>query len=72
MVVDIRPVTGSSNYTFTNITRARCILHHASPNIWGEDTANKRFLPMVARRLVDVMPRLANIRVRRTWRGCIR
>jgi sarcosine oxidase, subunit beta len=24
---------------------------------------------MVARRLIDVMPRLKNIRVRRTWRG---
>ena len=26
-------------------------------------------LPMVARRLVEVMPILSNLRVRRTWRG---
>jgi sarcosine oxidase subunit beta len=24
---------------------------------------------MIARRMVDLMPRLANVRVRRTWRG---
>ena len=28
-----------------------------------------QFLPLVARRMVDIMPRLRNIRVRRTWRG---
>jgi sarcosine oxidase subunit beta len=27
------------------------------------------FLPMVARRMVGLVPKLANIRVRRTWRG---
>ena len=27
------------------------------------------FLPMVARRMVDLMPVLANLKVRRTWRG---
>jgi hypothetical protein len=41
-----------------------------SPNIWGEDCRETgAFLPMVARRMVDLMPRLANIRVGRTWRG---
>jgi sarcosine oxidase subunit beta len=27
------------------------------------------FLPMVSRRMIEIMPRLKNIRVRRTWRG---
>src|SRR5690606_20364200 len=27
------------------------------------------FLPMVTRRMLEVMPKLKNIRVRRTWRG---
>ncbi|HRW77069.1 MAG TPA: FAD-binding oxidoreductase, partial [Candidatus Sabulitectum sp.] len=28
------------------------------------------FLPMVSRRMVDLYPRLANLKVRRTWKGC--
>jgi sarcosine oxidase subunit beta len=27
------------------------------------------FLPLVAQRMLEIMPRLKNIRVRRTWRG---
>jgi len=71
MVVDIRPVTGSSNYYFyQHYTGQIVFCITPSPNIWGEDTRETSgFLPMVARRMVDVMPRLANIRVRRTWRG---
>ena len=41
-----------------------------SPNIWGEDVnETSSFLPMVAQRMIQIMPRLKNIRVRRTWRG---
>lgn len=41
-----------------------------SPNIWGEDRRETSgFLPMVSRRMIEVMPKLANLRVRRTWRG---
>jgi len=71
MVVDIRPVTGSSNYYFyQHYTGQIVFCITPSPNIWGEDCRETSgFLPMVARRMVDVMPRLANIRVRRTWRG---
>ncbi len=71
MVVDIRPVTGSANYYFYQHATGQilfCIT--PSPSLWGEDCREtSEFLPMVARRMVDVMPRLANIRVRRTWRG---
>ena len=71
MVVDIRPVTGSSNYYFyQHYTGQIVFCITPSPNIWGEDLRETSgFLPMAARRMVDVMPRLANIRVRRTWRG---
>jgi sarcosine oxidase, subunit beta len=71
MVVDIRPATGSSNYYFYQHYTGQIIFCITpSPQIWGGDTREtSSFLPMVARRLVDLMPRLANIRVRRTWRG---
>jgi sarcosine oxidase subunit beta len=71
MVVDIRPLPGSTNYYFyQHYTGQIVFCITPSPNIWGEDCREtSSFLPMVARRMVDLMPRLANIRVRRTWRG---
>ena len=71
MVVDIRPAPGSSNYYFYQHYTGQVIFCITpNPQIWGEDRREtSAFLPMVARRLVDLMPRLANIRVRRTWRG---
>ena len=71
MVVDIRPAPGSSNYYFHQLASGQltfCI--SPQPPIVGEDCREtSAFLPMVARRMVDLMPRLANLRVRRTWRG---
>ena len=29
----------------------------------------RAYLPMIARRMVDLMPKLGNLKVRRTWRG---
>ncbi len=71
MVVDIRPVAGSANYYFYQHATGQIVFCITpSPNIWGEDMREtSEFLPMVARRMVDLMPRLKNIRVRRTWRG---
>jgi sarcosine oxidase subunit beta len=71
MVVDIRPTPGSSNYYFyQHITGQIVFCITPSPNIWGFDTREtSSFLPMVAKRMVEIMPRLQNIRVRRTWRG---
>jgi sarcosine oxidase subunit beta len=71
MVVDIRPVTGSANYYFYQHATGQIVFCITpSPSLWGEDCREtSEFLPMVARRMVDVMPRLANLRVRRTWRG---
>jgi len=71
MVVDIRPLVGSTNYYFyQHYTGQVVFCITPSPHIWGDDVREtSSFLPMVARRMVDVMPRLKNIRVRRTWRG---
>lgn len=71
MVVDIRPSPGSSNYYFyQHLTGQIFFCITPSPNIWGFDTREtSEFLPMASKRILEVMPRLKNIRVRRTWRG---
>jgi sarcosine oxidase, subunit beta len=71
MVVDIRPMPGSSNfYFYQHFTGQIVFCITPSPSIWGiHDEETSAFLPMVSKRMIDVMPRLANIRVRRTWRG---
>ena len=71
MVVDIRPAVGSANYYFyQHYTGQILFCITPNPSIWGENTSEtSSFLPMVACRMVDVMPRLKNLRVRRTWRG---
>lgn len=71
MIVDIRPAKGSANFYFYQHKTGQilfCIT--PSPNIWGFDTREtSSFLPMVSKRMVEVMPTLQHIRVRRTWRG---
>lgn len=71
MIVDIRPAAGSSNYYFyQHITGQIIFCITPSPNAWGENiNETSSFLPMVSKRMIEVMPRLKNIRVRRTWRG---
>lgn len=71
MIVDIQPVSGSSNFYFYQHETGQiffCIT--PQPNIWGFNTEEtSTFLPMVSKRIVAIMPRLKSIRVRRTWRG---
>lgn len=71
MIVDIRPSPGSANYYFyQHITGQVIFCITPNPSIWGDSTKETSdFLPMVAKRMVNLMPRLANLRVRRTWRG---
>jgi sarcosine oxidase, subunit beta len=71
MVVDIRPAPGSANYYFYQHATGQVIFCITpSPSLWGyDDRETSGFLPMVARRMVDLVPRLGNLRVRRTWRG---
>jgi sarcosine oxidase subunit beta len=71
MVVDIRPVAGSANYYFYQHDTGQVIFCITpSPSIWGMDVREtSSFLPMAASRMVGLMPRLKNLRIRRTWRG---
>ena len=72
MVVDIRSAPGSANYYFYQHDTGQVVFCITpDPPIEGTDTRETSdFLPMVARRMVDLCPRLANLKVRRTWRGC--
>ena len=71
MIVDIRPGPGSSNFYFYQHKTGQIIFCITpNPPIWGfEVDETSVFLPQVARRMIEVMPKLQNIRVRRTWRG---
>jgi sarcosine oxidase subunit beta len=71
MIVDIHPTPGSSNfYYYQHYTGQIVFCITPSPNIWGFDIREtSSFLPMISKRLVNIMPRLINLRVRRTWRG---
>jgi sarcosine oxidase subunit beta len=71
MIVDLRPSRGSKNYYFyQHATGALVFCITPEPPIVGTDRREtSEFLPMVAPRMVGLMPKLANIRVRRTWRG---
>lgn len=71
MIVDLRPVEGSANYYFYQHDTGQVIFCITPcPSIWGHDVRETSpFLPMVAKRMVDIIPRLRNLRVRRTWRG---
>ena len=71
MIVDIRPAPGSTNYYFYQHTTGQIVFCITpNPSIWGFDTRETSvFLPMVSKRMIEIIPKLANIRVRRTWRG---
>ena len=71
MIVDLRPNANSSNfYFYQHYTGQLVFCVTPSPNIWGTDIREtSSFLPLAANRLIDVIPRLFNIRIRRTWRG---
>lgn len=71
MVVDIRPDSESGNYYFYQAGTGQivfCITPR--PQIWGRDKdSSSGFLPLCVRRMLELYPRLRNLRVRRTWRG---
>jgi sarcosine oxidase, subunit beta len=71
MVVDVRPFQKSANfYFYQHITGQIIFCVTPLPNVWGFDTdETSEFLPLAARRMIEIMPRLKHIRVRRTWRG---
>jgi sarcosine oxidase subunit beta len=71
MVVDMRARPGSANFYFYQRPTGKIIFCMTpAPPILGTHTlASGDFLPKAARRLVELMPVLQHIRVRRVWRG---
>jgi sarcosine oxidase subunit beta len=71
MVVDIRPTVDSSNYYFYQHHTGQIIFCITpNPQIFGKDRRETSvFLPQVAKRMLEIMPSLKNLKVRRTWRG---
>lgn len=71
MIVDIRRAPGSANYYFYQHTTGQVVFCITpEPPIPGTDIhETSTFLPLVAPRMVGLYPRLANLKVRRVWRG---
>lgn len=71
MIVDIRPDDKSANYYFYQNKEGQVVFCITpSPSIPGKDIDNtSTFLPLVIKRMLNIYPRLRNLRVRRTWRG---
>jgi len=71
MVVDLRPGAGSKNYYFYQNPHGQVVFCITpDPPIVGTDHRETSvFLPQVCKRMVSLVPRLQNIRVRRVWRG---
>jgi sarcosine oxidase subunit beta len=71
MVVDIRPGPGSKNFYFYQNLHGQVIfcITPDPPIVGTEKGATSVFLPQVCARIVQLLPRLKNLRVRRTWRG---
>jgi sarcosine oxidase subunit beta len=71
MVVDLRPAVGSHNYYFYQNKRGQVVFCITpAPVIVGTDNRETSvFLPQVSARMVGLLPRLKNLRVRRVWRG---
>ena len=71
MVVDVRPAPGSKNfYFYQNLHGQLIFCITPDPPIVGTDKRETSiFLPRVSARIVRLIPRLKNLRVRRVWRG---
>ncbi len=73
LVVDIRPGPEgkTANFYFGQTHDGTIIFCYTpSPIIPGEDTrCTSQFLPVVAKRLVDLIPRFKGLVIRRLWRG---
>jgi sarcosine oxidase subunit beta len=71
MVVDIRGYAGSTNFYFYQEKDGHIIFCLTpEPIIQGQNRdSSSPFLPLAAKRLIGLFPRLANARVRRIWRG---
>jgi sarcosine oxidase subunit beta len=71
MLVDIRADAESGNYYFYQAATGQVVFCITpKPQAWGTDIdSTSSFLPLCARRMLELYPRLRDLRVRRTWRG---
>jgi len=71
MVVDLRPGPDSKNYYFYQNSLGQIVFCITpEPLMVGNDKRETSvFLPQVGARMVRLLPRLKNLRVRRMWRG---
>ncbi len=71
LVVDIRPGPKSANCYFHQLPGGQIVfcLTPQPPLVGHDCRETSEFLPLIAQRLVELMPRLEHLRVRRTWRG---
>jgi len=71
MVVDMRKRPGSANFYFYQNHEGQVVFCITpEPSIWGvNNRSTSEFLPMCAKRMLEVYPRLRHLKVRRTWRG---
>jgi sarcosine oxidase subunit beta len=76
LIVDIRPnidpkFGDSKNYYFYQNKEGKIIFCLTpEPNIPGTDRREtSSFLPQITKRMIQLLPRLRNIKIRRTWRG---
>ena len=71
MIVDIKPTEGASNCYFFQLATGQIVFALTpSPIQPGFDCREtSEFLPLISERMIALVPRLANLRVRRTWRG---
>lgn len=71
MIVDIRKTETSANFYFYQHKTGQIIfcLTPKEPRIGFDISETSSFLPIATKRMVSLVPRLLNIRVRRTWAG---
>ncbi|MFQ5979002.1 MAG: NAD(P)/FAD-dependent oxidoreductase [Candidatus Heimdallarchaeota archaeon] len=71
MVVDLRPGPKSSNFYFYQNVHGQVVMCYTpKPLIIGLDRhETSDFLPEMSRRMCHLIPRMKNLRMRRTWRG---
>ncbi len=71
MIVDMRKSKGASSVYFHQLIGGQFILCLTpDPNIVGfDERETSDFMPLLANRVINLLPELQNVRVRRTWRG---
>jgi sarcosine oxidase subunit beta len=74
LVVDLRPgpYGKTANFYFGQKQEGQFIFCYTprEPFLGQDRESQSEFLPILARRMVDLIPRLRNLLIRRIWRGC--